>query len=167
MQCDTQDVYITCTCLSRGVWHCTTSLDTCTYPSPCATHPHRTSSTLHSVEDAVVGFAGTVRENIKLRRAVALQGPIIGTYIHTSPAPGVGRMAAAVALGGTGVPEGGSAAPGLVGLAKSLAMHVVAARPVYLDRESVPAAALDGVWVGWGSVFVGGVGCLYCVENVG
>lgn len=63
----------------------------------CPTPPCR-------VEDAVVGVAGSVRENIRLRRAflVAATGApsqgLVGSYIHTSPAPGLGRIAGLVAL---------------------------------------------------------------------
>jgi translation elongation factor EF-Ts len=94
------------------------------------------------VQDAVINFASTVRENIKLRRGVAIEGPVVGTYLHTSPAPGVARMAAAVALDGQGL---AAAAPAAVSeLAHKLAMHAVAARPAYLDRAQVPEHVLHG-----------------------
>lgn len=50
----------------------------------------------------MVGVAGSVRENIRLRRAflVAATGAhgVVGSYLHTSPAPGLGRIVGLVAL---------------------------------------------------------------------
>lgn len=98
-----------------------------------------------SVDDAVVGVAAAVRENVVLRRAAALAagpGAVVGTYLHTSAAPGTGRMAAAVALQAPGgVPEEAQAE--VAELAGKVAMHCVATRPAYLDRGAVPQAALE------------------------
>lgn len=102
------------------------------------------SSSNNSVQDAVIEFASTVRENIKLRRGVAIEGPVVGTYLHTSPAPGVARMAAAVTLDGQGLLPG-SAPAAVVELAHKLSMHAVAARPAYLNKEDVPQDVLHGM----------------------
>lgn len=51
--------------------------------------------------DAVVGVAGTVRENVRLRRGfrlAAAPGGLVGCYLHQSVAPGLGRIAGLVAL---------------------------------------------------------------------
>lgn len=55
---------------------------------------------LCSLADAVVGVAGSVRENVKLRRGFRLEAPggVVGTYLHSSVAPGLGRIAGLVAL---------------------------------------------------------------------
>ncbi len=104
-----------------------------------------TSSSPDHLAAAVTSVAGTVRENIVLRRGArldAVAGGVLGSYIHAAAGPGLGRMAALVAL----APAGGGDAPlppGAAGLAARLAMHVVASRPVALDRASVPTALVD------------------------
>ena len=161
-----------------------------------------------SVADAVAACAGAVRENIRLRRACHLGAGtgVVASYLHASPAPGLGRMGALVRLeSASGRLEGAAAdvaqvgpAPWLLGLARvsgwsrvrewhltsacvhgliyseqtsflsrssrpvaeqecegllllgkqdvgaKLAMHVVAARPMALDRQGIPAEALAG-----------------------
>lgn len=49
----------------------------------------------------MVGVAGSVRENIRLRRGFRLAagpGGVVGSYLHQSVAPGLGRIAGLVAL---------------------------------------------------------------------
>ena len=106
----------------------------------------------------MVGVAGSVRENVRLRRGFRLAagtggaGGVVGSYLHQSVAPGLGRIAGLVAL--EAAAEGGAAAGGglqgeaaaveaVQALAHKLAMHVVAAAPKYLARGEVPAAALE------------------------
>ncbi|GAB4823613.1 hypothetical protein N2152v2_010659 [Parachlorella kessleri] len=122
------------------------------------------------LEDAVVGVAGSVRENIRLRRGFAVAVPeggrgLVGSYLHTAAAPGLGRIAGLVALqsgeelgaaAAAAVQEpsfprflfmdkvGPSSSPGerVTELAGKLAMHVVGTKPQYLSREHVPEDAL-------------------------
>lgn len=117
-----------------------------------------------SVEDVTAEVAGTVRENIQLRRAFQLSSShgVVGWYMHGALAPGLGRIAAAVALqasvaaeGGVigGVPPSAAAEGGVIGgvppsalseneavreLAYRLAMQVVGAGARYLSRADVP-----------------------------
>jgi elongation factor Ts len=60
-----------------------------------------------SVADAVVALAGSMRENIRLRRAfrLAARGPagVVGTYVHAAVGHGLGRIAGLVALEGSDV----------------------------------------------------------------
>ena len=53
-----------------------------------------------SVAEAVAACAGAVRENIRLRRACRLGAGagVVASYLHASPAPGLGRMGALVRL---------------------------------------------------------------------
>ena len=94
--------------------------------------------------DAAAGVAATVRENVVLRRAARLDAPpggLLGHYVHAPAAPGAGRMAAVVAV----APRAAGAAlehAAAAAFARSLAMHVVAARPLALDVASLPAAAV-------------------------
>ncbi|KAK3258459.1 hypothetical protein CYMTET_32494, partial [Cymbomonas tetramitiformis] len=97
-----------------------------------------------SVEEAVLDLAGSIRENIKLRRAVCLpsHGGLVGTYVHNAQGTGIGSIIGAVALGtkdGTPLAETAE----LQALAKQLAMHAVAAKPKFLLKELVDASSLD------------------------
>ncbi|KAK9808957.1 hypothetical protein WJX72_007019 [[Myrmecia] bisecta] len=98
-----------------------------------------------SVGDAVSDVAGTVRENIKLRRAHRLSCPdgVIASYLHTSPAPGLGRMGALVALQDAQGPIGAEKATRVEELGTKLAMHAVAVKPLFLSRASVSKEALE------------------------
>lgn len=73
-----------------------------------------------SVAEAVAACAGAVRENIRLRRACRLgaQDGVVASYLHASPAPGLGRMGALVRLeSASGRLEGAAADVAQVGLA--------------------------------------------------
>lgn len=102
------------------------------------------TSDASNLASAVTTVAGGVRENIVLRRGArldAVAGGVLGSYIHTAAGPGLGRMAALVALAPAA--EGAALPAGAADLAAKLAMHVVASRPVALDRASVPSALVD------------------------
>ena len=98
--------------------------------------------------DAVAAVAAAVRENVRLRRGFRLgvgstagsaAGGVpttVGSYIHLAAGPGLGRIAALVALEGP-------AAPSAADLAHKLAMQVVGARARYLSREEVPAEVVE------------------------
>eukprot|EP00887_Chlorella_sp_A99_P000456 scaffold17.g456.t1 len=93
-----------------------------------------------SLGDAVVAVAGSVRENVRLRRGFRLAagpGGAVGTYVHAAVGGGLGRIAGLVALESE-PPAAGEAAAAVEDLARKLAMQVVGAAPRYLDRRSVP-----------------------------
>lgn len=105
--------------------------------------------------DGAAAAAAVVRENVVLRRVARLSlgsaGGVIGSYVHSPVSPGasVGRMAGLVALeplGGALLstdgkrPEEGDP---VASFASKLAMHVVAARPLSLDRGSLPAQLVE------------------------
>lgn len=68
--------------------------------------------------DAVANVAGSVRENVRLRRGfrlAAAPGGLIGCYLHQSVAPGLGRIAGLVALESSKPLAGDAAATAQVG----------------------------------------------------
>lgn len=96
--------------------------------------------------DAVAEVAGTVRENVQFRRAFRLetQGGVLVSYLHTSPAPGLGRIGAVLALEAEdGSTLEGEAAEKVASLGKKIAMHIAAVRPLFLDRSSVSKDVLE------------------------
>ena len=110
--------------------------------------------------DGAAAAAAVVRENVVVRRVARLPVPpggngVVGSYVHSPVAAGasVGRMAGLVALepleaaaAGSGKGAGAGAGAGggdLASLADKLAMHVVAARPLALDRGSLPASLVE------------------------
>lgn len=63
-------------------------------------------------------MAGTVRENVRLRRGfrlAAAPGGLVGCYLHQSVAPGLGRIAGLVALESSTPLAGDAAAAAQVG----------------------------------------------------
>lgn len=100
-----------------------------------------------SVADGVTELAGKVRENLVLRRGVALdagEGGIVASYVHNTVGPDLGTIGCLVAVRTEPALTADSGAAGAVrGLAKRLAMQVVAARPSFVSVDSVPTEDLD------------------------
>ncbi len=78
-----------------------------------------------SVDERRRALVAQVGENVAVRRAVALEAPLVAAYSHG------GRIGVLVGL------EGGDEA-----LGKDIAMHVAASRPVAVSAEDVPAELL-------------------------
>eukprot|EP00455_Lapot_gusevi_P050320 TRINITY_DN726_c0_g1_i1.p1 TRINITY_DN726_c0_g1~~TRINITY_DN726_c0_g1_i1.p1 ORF type:complete len:340 (-),score=107.87 TRINITY_DN726_c0_g1_i1:57-1076(-) len=87
------------------------------------------------VGDIVTDLVGSIRENIQLRRAakVSVAQGVVGSYVHQALCPGMGRVAALVALESSSPNK-----EALKALADQLAMHVAAQKPAYLSRQTVP-----------------------------
>mgnify|MGYP003639717512 CR=1 FL=1 len=87
-----------------------------------------------SVADVVTDKISTIGENMSVRRMARVEGEVIGTYIHTAAAEGMGKIGVLVALKG-GNPE----------IAKQIAMHVAAAdpRPQALTEADIDPAAIE------------------------
>ncbi|MBC7831713.1 MAG: elongation factor Ts [Hyphomicrobium sp.] len=92
-----------------------------------------------TVEDQVKELIATIGENMSLRRTATLQVPegVVGSYVHSQVAPGLGKIGVLVAL-----ESSGKNADELAALARQLAMHVAATNPVALDLAGVPAETL-------------------------
>jgi elongation factor Ts len=79
-----------------------------------------------SVEEARSALVQKIGENIQVRRAVVLEGEVVGAYVHS------GKIGILTSL------KGGS-----VDLAKDVAMHVAASNPLVVNPSEVDAAVLD------------------------
>ena len=80
-----------------------------------------------TVEQARQQLVATIGENIQIRRILRLETDgVIGTYLHGS------RIGVMVAIRG-----------GDEQLAKDLAMHVAASRPIVVSRDQVPQDAIE------------------------
>jgi len=92
-----------------------------------------------SVGDELTHLVATIGENMSLRRtnAISVGSGVIGSYVHSAQAPGLGKIGVLVAL------ESTADAAALAPLAKNLAMHVAAANPQAVSRDDVDASALD------------------------
>ena len=82
-----------------------------------------------SVEETVTDAIAKIGENMSVRRMAKVSGDVVGTYVHTAAADGMGKIGVLVALKG-----------GDEGLAKHIAMHVAAADP---RPQSLTEADLD------------------------
>ncbi|MDE2166654.1 MAG: elongation factor Ts [Alphaproteobacteria bacterium] len=86
-----------------------------------------------TVGEELTHMIATIGENMNLRRAkrLAVGKGAVAAYMHSTLAPGLGKIGVLVALESTG------ASDALVAAGRSLAMHVAAANPRYLDQASV------------------------------
>ena len=91
-----------------------------------------------SVADAITNAVATIGENMTLRRAdkLSVTDGVIGHYVHSPIADGLGKIGVIVALESKG--DKAVLAP----LARQLAMHVAAASPIALDGASIDPATI-------------------------
>lgn len=85
----------------------------------------------HTVEQAIASQIATIGENILLSRAAAMkagEGMQLGSYLHMG-----GKIGVVVEISATASEE----------TVKDVAMHVAAAEPRFVSRDTVPAAVLD------------------------
>ncbi|XP_027925480.1 elongation factor Ts, mitochondrial [Vigna unguiculata] len=104
-------------------------------------HPKISGET--TVQNAITEVAAMMGENVRLRRGYVLptsSNGFISTYLHTSPQPGLGRIAGILSLE---VDDGKTQVEALQRVGSELAMHVVAAKPLFLTKELVPSDALE------------------------
>ena len=92
-----------------------------------------------SVKDNLTDLVAKIGENMALRRAEKLEvsnGAVV-SYVHGALKEGLGTIGVLVAL------ESDADQAVLDALGKQIAMHVAAAFPKYLDRDSVDAAEME------------------------
>ncbi|KAH7554344.1 hypothetical protein ACOSP7_028446 [Xanthoceras sorbifolium] len=95
-----------------------------------------------TVQNAITELAAIMGENVKLRRGFVMSASlpgVISTYLHTSPQLGLGRIAGILSLE---VEDKNARLDALQRVGSELAMHVVAAKPLFLTKELVSSDAL-------------------------
>ncbi|MBE9475956.1 MAG: elongation factor Ts [Proteobacteria bacterium] len=85
-----------------------------------------------TVADVVTAKIATIGENMSVRRMAKIEGDVVGSYIHTAAADGLGRIGVLVAL------KGGDEA-----IAKQIAMHVAATNPASLGEDDLDQSVVD------------------------
>ncbi|KAF2289010.1 hypothetical protein GH714_023846 [Hevea brasiliensis] len=104
-------------------------------------HPKISGET--TVRNAITEIAAMMGENVRLRRSFVMSTSspaVLSIYLHTSPQPGLGRIAGLLSLE---IEDGNSQLEALQRVGSELAMHVVAAKPLFLTKELVSSSALE------------------------
>lgn len=103
-------------------------------------HPKLTGE--KTVQNAITEVAAMMGENVKLGGGFAISAPsygVLSTYLHTSPKPGLGRIAGLISLEAE---DKDVSLDTVQRVGSELAMHVVAAKPLFLTKEDVSSDAL-------------------------
>ena len=92
-----------------------------------------------SVADHLKEMVGSIGENMSLRRSVHLgvKDGAIGTYMHNTLSPGLGKIGVIVAI------ESKGAAEALKTFGKQVAMHIAAANPQSIDVADLDPALVE------------------------
>ena len=92
-----------------------------------------------TVGEEITNLIGTIGENIQLRRTVVFSTPagVVGDYIHMPTAEGLGRLGVLVAV------ESEAPAESLERPAHELAMHIAAASPQAVSRDSLDQTMVE------------------------
>jgi elongation factor Ts len=93
----------------------------------------------HNVEAELANLVATIGENLMLRRTAMLSvdAGIVGTYVHSATAPGLGRIGVIVGL------ESAADEAVLEPLAKQIAMHIAATAPQAVSVDSLDPASVE------------------------
>lgn len=92
-----------------------------------------------TVTERITDAVATIGENMRLRRtaAITVSDGVVGTYIHSAVADGLGKIGVIVGLESTGDKTV------LAMLGKQVAMHIAAATPIAVRPEEVDSSILD------------------------
>ncbi|KAL3629761.1 hypothetical protein CASFOL_026983 [Castilleja foliolosa] len=104
-------------------------------------HPKLTGE--RTVQNSITEIAAMMGENVKLGGGFTISAPshgVLSTYLHTSPQPGVGRIAGILSLE---VEDKNASLDAVQRVGSEIAMHVVAAKPLFLSKEDVTSDALE------------------------
>jgi elongation factor Ts len=93
----------------------------------------------HAVAEYVAEMVASIGENMGVRRTAALsvKDGVIGSYVHNSIAPGLGKIGVIVAVESTGKKDE------LAQFGKDVAMHIAAINPVAIDLTGVPKETIE------------------------
>jgi elongation factor Ts len=99
------------------------------------TYPGKGVTVSHQVKE----LAGTIGENISLRRTAALtvKDGVVATYVHNQATPGMGKIGVLVALESTGDKTK------LNEIGRQIAMHIAATNPLALKDEEVDPEVVE------------------------
>lgn len=91
------------------------------------------------LSEEITEIAATIGENITFRRCdyVSVGQGLVASYVHSALAPGIGRIGVLVALSSTRTDEP------IQDLGKKIAMHVAAANPLAISKDSLSSDALE------------------------
>jgi elongation factor Ts len=92
-----------------------------------------------TVADEITHSIAVIGENMSLRRSAAIEvgEGVVGAYVHSALALGLGKIGVLVGLQSAGDPEQVGA------LGKQLAMHIAAAKPVSVSVDRLDASQLE------------------------
>jgi elongation factor Ts len=92
-----------------------------------------------TIDEEITAAVATIGENMSLRRVrvLSVKDGVVATYVHSAVKPGLGKIGVLIALESTGDKAK------LEALGKQIAMHIAAAKPEALTRETVDASRLD------------------------
>ena len=85
-----------------------------------------------TVKDILASKIATIGENLTVRRMKKVFGKFVSSYVHNSPAPGLGKIGVLVVLDKKDIEFG-----------HQLAMHIAATSPKSLDEKSLEPAVLE------------------------
>jgi len=86
-----------------------------------------------SVQNTLVDLIAKIGENMSLRRVAIVTGDTVVPYVHSSIAPGLGKIGVLVAVKGENAAE----------IGKKVAMHVAASKPAFLSIADVDSATAE------------------------
>ncbi|KAL3623842.1 hypothetical protein CASFOL_032658 [Castilleja foliolosa] len=95
-----------------------------------------------TIQNAITEIAAMMGENVKLGGGFTISAPshgVLCTYLHTSPQPGIGRIAGFLSLE---VEDKNASLDAVQRVGSEIAMHVVASKPLFLTKEDVSSDAL-------------------------
>jgi len=92
----------------------------------------------HSVEEQLTRMIATIGENMNIRRSatITVSEGAVAAYVHNQTAPGLGKIGVLVGLASSGDAEKVAA------FGRQVAMHVAAAQPQAVDKESLDPEAI-------------------------
>merc|ERR1711976_249754 len=101
-----------------------------------------------SIENALADTVAKIRENISIKRAsiIDVSNGTLGTYVHNAMVENAGAQAAIVGLKSEStslIDLSAERKMEIETIAKKLAMHIVAAKPLYLSISSVPKDTIE------------------------